>query len=104
MLLRSNALFNVVIPVTVNVPPIAVLPVASATVNLLLSQAIPPLAFNKLVNVVTPVTANEPPREVAPVPTVNVLPSATLTLSFNSVVALTVNVSANVVVPPTVAF
>ncbi len=35
----------VIIPVTAKVPAIAVLPVVSATVNLLVSHAIPPFAI-----------------------------------------------------------
>ena len=48
---------NVVTPVTDKVPAVATLPEVSATVNLLLSQAIPPLALRAPVKVVAPVTA-----------------------------------------------
>ena len=55
-----------VVPVTANVPPIVVLPVPSATVNLSVSIVKPPLRIAAPVNVVVPVTANVPPSVVAP--------------------------------------
>ena len=89
---------GVVVPIT-NVPPIVVLPVPSATVNLSVSIVKPPLRLAAPVNVVAPVTANVPPSVVAPVPTVNVLPAATVTLSFNVVAPVTANVPPSVVAP-----
>ena len=81
---KVKLLFNVVAPVTSNVPPNEEAPVP--TVNVFVS-AILTLSFN----VVAPVTVNEPPSEEAPVPTVKVFESATLTLSFNVVAPVTVN-------------
>ena len=69
-----------VAPAIVIVPADTILPVASATVNLLVSTAIPPLAFNKAANVVMPVTPRVPPTVVRPV-TARV--PATVTLLLN---------------------
>jgi hypothetical protein len=116
---------RVEVPLTANVPAIVVLPVPSATVNLSVSISKPPLRLAAPVNVVTPVTftveenvaappcaevddnvaapvtPNVPPSVVAPVPTVNVLPAATVTLSFSAVVPFAVKVPVIVAAPPT---
>ena len=86
-------------PLTVKVPAIAVLPVKSATVNLLLSHLIPPLAFNSPVNVVVPVTAKVPAIAVLPVKsaTINLLSSHLIPpLAFNAPVNVVVPVTAKV--------
>ena len=78
-------------PVTSNVPAVDTLPLVSATVNLLVSQAIPPLAFNAAVNVVIPVTSK-------------LLSKVTASSTFN--VPLTVVITADVAIfttPPPVA-
>ena len=114
---------SVVSPVTPNAPPSIVAPVP--TVNVLLpviltllfiveipvtvsvpSNAVAPLTSSVeltavVVSVVSPVTPNAPPRVVIPFPTVNVLPAATLTLSFNVVTPATVNELSNTVAPLT---
>ena len=73
-------------------PAIAVLPLVSATVNLLLSQAIPPLALRVAVNVtasetvrvpsmvvalpLAPILTGPPPKVVKPVEVANILLAA----------------------------
>ena len=57
---------RVVSPVTAKSPAVATLPVVSATVNLLVSQAIPPLAFKAPVNVVSPVASKVPSTLTSP--------------------------------------
>ena len=81
----------VVAPVTANVPAIAVLPVASATVNLLLSTAIPAFALRRPLIVVTPVTPNVPPTVDAPV---TVSASPIVTSSGNPIVNVSVALTA----------
>ncbi len=86
---------NVVAPVTPNVPAIAVLPVVSATVNLFVSQAMPPLAFNAPVNVVAPVTPNDANVDA---PSITTAPE-TSNVETNEAAPVTPNVEANEVAP-----
>ena len=83
----ANVLDKVVASDTDNVPAVATLPLVSATVNLLVSHAIPPFALRAPVSVVAPVTANVLDKVVAS-DTVNVPAVATLPL-----VSATVNLS-----------
>ena len=83
----ASVLDKVVAPETPNVPAVLTLPVVSATVNLLVSHAIPPFAFNLPVNVVTPVTPNVPPTVAFP-PVVNA--SVKVTLSGKPIVIVSV--------------
>ena len=114
---------------TVKFPPTMVSPVAATTVNLsvfptinwllvvkypavyifplddwivTLSALLLFCIFISSVKVVSPATDNAPPNVEAPVPTVNVFASATLTLSFNVVAPVTVNVP-SVLISPDVA-
>ena len=58
---------------------------APVTANVL-ANVDAPVTANVLASVAVPETANVPPSVVPPVPTVNVLPDAIVTLSFNAVV------------------
>lgn len=98
---------KVVAPVTPKVPPTVSLFVTLKLVSVEVPavndeyNVVAPVTFNVDENVATPVTPNVPPSEVAPFPTVNVLPAATVTLSFNAVVPLAVKVPVIVAAPPT---
>ena len=95
---------RVVVPVTFNVPAIAVLPVLSATVNLSVSIVRPPLSA------VAPVTVRVPAIAVLPVvsATVNalvstVIPPFAANAPVNVVAPVTPSVPVNVVLPATAA-
>ena len=98
--------FTVVTPPIVIVPPIVTLevtsrPTSEALLNVNVSEISAVLVTsNSPAIVVFPVTSRVPPNVEAPVPTVNVLVSATLTLSFNVVTPVTSNVPPNVEAPP----